>query len=460
MQDRRMPPFSTSRSISESGDRSSREATASREEGRAWTADRLDVRLRQGRIGPPQVRGLAAALSAVHGEPAPRSARDAGEHAARIRTACAALREFPAVSAAVDELETQLLERLGRCGPVLALRAEPARAHRLHGGLRTDRIHIDPAGRTHFESPASPAPRAGDPAEELAPLLLLLAADGQSEFARRLLVAYAEASGDFELFVAIDVQIGLAALEAARTTLTAAAGADSAARRRAITEAERLLAAPRRLVPPRRPPLRVVVFAGMMASGKSTLSERLATRLGVPRIAADAVRARLAKRAARAGETALVGFGDEATEDVYDAALRAISAVLDSGRSAILDATFPTRALRSELRALVDSLGAELCFVECRVDEAVVRRRLAARARAQRRHEREWLTLLDRFLETWEPVEELPRAQHLVIDTTRDPRACLEAVEQRLGLRPRAVHRAHSARIWARIGASWARPGA
>lgn len=449
VQNRQMPPSS----ISNRGDLPSRGGTAFHQEAHVWTADRLDVRLRQGRIGPPQVRGLAAALGAVHAEPAPTSAENAVDHGTRVREASAALRALVPASAAADELASELLEKLGRCGRTLAARAAPARARRLHGGLRADRIHIDPAARTHIE-PAPPTTRsAGDPAEELATLLVLLTADEQSDFARRLLAAYAEASGDFALFAGIDVQIGLAALETARATLEAAADSDHATLRQARAVAGRLLAAPRRLAPARRTTPRAVVFAGMMASGKSTLSERLATRLGVPRISGDAVRDRLAQRAVRAGETPLAGFADEATEDVYAAVLRAAGDVLASGRPVIIDATFPTRALRSQLRALIGSVGAKLRFVECRVDETVVRRRLQARARAQRRDESGWLTLLDRFLEAWEPLEELPRGQHLVVDTTRDPRACLEAVEQRLGLRPRAFHRAQSAPIWARTSA-------
>ena len=284
-------------------------------------------------------------------------------------------------------------------------------------------------------------------------LLVLLAADGQSAFARRLLAAYAEASGDFALFAGIDAQIGLAALEAARATLEKAPGADRAARRRARTAAGRLLEAPRQLAPARRPTPRAVVFAGMMASGKSTLSERLSMRLGVPRISGDAVRARLAQRAARAGANSLAGFEDAATDEVYAAVLRAAGDVLASGRTVVIDATFPTRALRSELRALVRSLGAELRLVECRVDETVARRRLEARARTQRRDESEWLTLLDRFLDVWEPIDELPRGQHLVVDSTRDPRACLEAVEQRLGVRAHVPQQAQPAPVWAQIGA-------
>lgn len=423
-------------------DESLRRDAGSGEAGHIWTADRLDVRLRQGRVGLPQVSGLAAALSARYGEPAPTAAGGAADPAARVREACAALGRLAPESAKVAALEAELLAKLERCGPALAERSEPARARRLHGGLRADRIYMDPAGRTHIE-----------PAEELAMLLVLLAADGQSAFARRLLAAYAEASGDFALFSGIDAQIGLAALEAARATLEKAPGADRAARRRAATAAGRLLEAPRQLAPARRPTPRAVVFAGMMASGKSTLSERLSMRLGVPRISGDAVRARLAQRAARAGANSLAGFEDAATDEVYAAVLRAAGDVLASGRTVVIDATFPTRALRSELRALVRSLGAELRLVECRVDETVARRRLEARARTQRRDESEWLTLLDRFLDVWEPIDELPRGQHLVVDSTRDPRACLEAVEQRLGVRAHVPQQAQPAPVWAQIGA-------
>jgi predicted kinase len=414
---------------------------------RLWTADRLDVRLRQARIGQPQVAGLATALSALHAEPAPRTPDAAPDPAARARAAVAALRsQLPGDD--IVELERDVLDAFGRCAPVLAARREAARLRRLHGAQRIDGMHIDASGRTEIDSAVPAASPGGDPAEELAGLLVQLAANEQPAFARRLLAAYAEASCDYDLYPVIDAWTVLAALEAARAALEPAAGAD---RRRAWDAAQQLIRAPRRLAAVHKP-ARALVVAGLMASGKSTLSERLSTRLGAPRISGDALRAKLARQLPRKAG-ALAGLEDAATDDVYAALFQAAGDVLASGRSVVIDATFPTRSLRAQLRAVVGALGGELRFLECRVDEAVVRRRLEARARAQGRDEAEWLTLFEHFLETWEPVEELADPEHLLVDTTRDPRACLEGVERSLGVQPSAPHRATPPPVWAQRSA-------
>jgi predicted kinase len=402
---------------------------------RIWTADRLDVRLRQRRIGPPQIRGLAAALAALYAEPVGAApAARAVERKNRVRELCAALRVLAPELRTVDERERDWLAELERCAPALDARAGVPGPQRLHGALRSDRIYLDPAGAAVVEPARQAEFRVGDPAEDVAALLVELAADDEPGFAQRLLAAYAEASCDFAVYPVIGVHAALAALEAARSTLEAAIGAEPARRRAACASAERLLEAPRRLAPGRWPP-RVLAFGGILASGKSTLSARLATRLGAPRISADALREALAQRKAERGAARLVGFEDAVTDEIYAAVFRAASAVLASGRTVVIDATFPTRALRAQLCRFAADLGVALRFVECQADLAVVRRRLAARARTQHRDAQEWLALLDRFLGDWEPIEELTRSQHLAIDTTRDPKACLERVERWLGSR-------------------------
>jgi predicted kinase len=99
----------------------------------------------------------------------------------------------------------------------------------------------------------------------------------------------------------------------------------------------------------------------------------------------------------------------------------------------VIDACFPTCELRAALVTWAAEHGAPLLFIECRADTRLTRRRLEERARAQGRPESDWLALRDRLLAAWEPVKELPRAQHLVIDTSRTPEACLDRVERTLG---------------------------
>jgi predicted kinase len=390
-----------------------------RDRAPGWVADRLDVRLAQRRMSAAQLAGLAAALAAVHESPAPAAAGVAPTaRAAAARAAIAAA--APSLAAAAAACEATV--RGG--APALAERAACG-ARRLHGALRCDAIHVDPDGAALL-GPAADA--AGDPAEDVAALAVDLVARGHVSVARRLVAACAAARGDFGLYRVLDAHLALAALRAAQRAL----GSDAAPGDAARAAAQRLLGAPAALAPPQARPFLLVV-AGGVASGKSTLAARLSEATGAPVASADAVRP--------------PGLDPAASRRAYAEMFRQAGDVLASGRSAIVDACFASRAQRDAARALAEGHGAALLVVECRADATVVRRRLQERAQRQGCEVAEWLALRDAVAAAWEPVRELRREQHLPVETGRDePDAGLPRVERALARLADAPHRVRSSR--------------
>ena len=368
---------------------------------RFWRSDRLDVRLAQRRLDASQLAGLARALAALHAEPA-QPTEPVPSPAARAAAARAVVAEqAPALGGAARGCEACLAEALAACGDLLDRRARPPLARRLHGRLCCEEIHVDPRGRTQLGPPATGA--AGDPCEDLAVLAVAFVACGAPDTARALIGAYAEAAGDYALYRVLDAHLALAGLAGAARALGAGGDRDAAHAR-----AERLLAAPALLAPPAGPPF-VLAVAGSIASGKTTLARQLAAAHGAPAISADAAR-----------PEGLAALEPDARDAAYAELFARAGEVLASGRPVVLDACFPTRALRAALRAFTERCGAPLLVVECRVDAANARRRLEERAAAQGRPAADWLALRAQLQAEWEPIRELPRAEHLTIDTTQE----------------------------------------
>ncbi|MFH0958281.1 MAG: AAA family ATPase [Pseudomonadota bacterium] len=132
--------------------------------------------------------------------------------------------------------------------------------------------------------------------------------------------------------------------------------------------------------PPPKPAL--MITCGLMGSGKSFLSSRLGTRLGIDIIRSDVVR----KEALglRRTEHKLDNYGTgiytrEASEMTYGVMLDEADKQLGKGRHVILDASFAKRKLRLEARDLAKRLGARFGLIHCEASDDVIHKRLVAR---------------------------------------------------------------------------------
>jgi predicted kinase len=164
-----------------------------------------------------------------------------------------------------------------------------------------------------------------------------------------------------------------------------AAGADeiaAAQRRRAAESARAHLELALRCLDPARAPALVLV-GGAVGTGKSTAADALADPLGAVVISSDRVRKQRLGLAPQESAGA-AAYTPEARAGVYAALLERARPVLESGRIAVLDATFGARRERAAALALADELGLPAFFVETRCAPGIAEQRLAQRRLAGR----------------------------------------------------------------------------
>ena len=168
------------------------------------------------------------------------------------------------------------------------------------------------------------------------------------------------------------------------------------------------------------------------------MAERLGHALDAPVIDADRTRKRLSGVTAKTSLEAPPfsgAYSAEATRAVYAELGRCARAVLQSGRSVVLDATFRSAAQRHELSRLAQEFGVDWVFVECRAAEDVVKARLKQREQGTHISDGR-LGLYDSFKRSYEPVTELPKERHQIVDTGAEGQASLSAVLSSLGREP------------------------
>jgi aminoglycoside phosphotransferase family enzyme/predicted kinase len=397
---------------------------------------RADVLLGRGKLSNEDVSAIAERVAAFHAaarggaKAAPFGAPEAiatniEENFAQTRDS---IHEYLSAGEADEIVRWQTAFVRGR-DALFTQRIAEGRIRDGHGDLRLEHVYLD----------ASRPPtiidcieyndrfRFGDVCADIAFLSMDLAAHGRVDFAELLLARYARESNDFDLYALVDFYESYRAFVRGKVAVMVAADGQMAAetRQRAERDARRYfllaLSADRRAM--LRPAL--VAVGGIIASGKSTLAERIAGEMSAPVVATD--RTRKGMLGVQPGhpvdEPAWKGAYDPVfTEAVYAEVLRRADVVLASGRPVVLDASFHSRAMRRAGRELANRHGVAFHFVECRADLSVCRSRLGARARESSEGgvvSDGRLEIFDAFCARVEPVVELPADDHVVVDTTR-----------------------------------------
>jgi len=186
----------------------------------------------------------------------------------------------------------------------------------------------------------------------------------------------------------------------------------------------------------------ILVFFGLIASGKSFLAEAYARKQGALYLNTDRVRKELAGidvTERRPDGLAQGIYSPEFTERTYQAMLDAASVHLQSGKNVVLDGSYSNSNDRIRVIENGRKNGAEVQFILCQCTENEVKRRLEQRARDPLAvSDGRWDIYLKQK-ETFEDPEELDKKQLLILNTKAELSELLAIVMQWLTSSPKSL---------------------
>jgi hypothetical protein len=344
----------------------------------------LDRLLAENAVGGEEIDRLADLVAAFHRR---------AERSERVRAAGAPERLAAQLRANFTDsapyagtiLDAALHNRLAREAendlaalvPRLEQRGAAGRIVDGHGDLHARNVCLTSPPAIYDCIEFSEAFRCGDTATEIAFLAMDLRYRGHRELAERFVERSAAAAADPEVPALMPPLVRYRALVRTKVAALAAsddglaphdreAAAESARRHLRLAAATVLEAGGRHWIAACGPP----------ASGKSMLLEALAHEAAWPILQSDAIRKELAG-VSPTTRLAADAYGEAATDRTYETLL---ARAMRGGTVVLLDATWPTRRRREQLRAAAARAGAEVVLVHLDVPPETARARLRLRA--------------------------------------------------------------------------------
>ena len=181
---------------------------------------------------------------------------------------------------------------------------------------------------------------------------------------------------------------------------------------------------------------KILVFFGMIASGKSYLAATFAARRQLAYFNTDRVRKELAgvspttKCAAGLNQGI---YGKEFTRRTYQTMLDQAAERLSAGdREVVLDGSYSSRIERDYVQSLAVSLGAKAIFIYCHCPAEVVKSRLAERARdPEAVSDADW-KIYEAQQRSFQMPAEIPARDLLSLDTNNHLENILKILESHL----------------------------
>ncbi|MBI4284852.1 MAG: AAA family ATPase [Chloroflexi bacterium] len=168
-----------------------------------------------------------------------------------------------------------------------------------------------------------------------------------------------------------------------------------------------------------RPRPLLCITVGLVGTGKSTVAQALARRLGLVVISSDITRKQLAdvpvtERHFNEFDSGL--YSAESTRLTYDRMLSEARDILAEGDSVILDASFLRREDRLNAKKLAEETGVDFFIIECILDEKTTKERLDERVRQGAISDGRW-EIYGPQKKRFDPVVEVTEANYVIIDT-------------------------------------------
>ncbi|MDI2124790.1 AAA family ATPase [Yinghuangia seranimata] len=276
----------------------------------------------------------------------------------------------------IDEIERLTLRYLDAREALFADRVAGGRIVDGHGDLLADDVFcLDDGPRVLDCLEFDAALRSLDGLDDAAFLAMDLERLGAHDLAERFLHWYVEFSGDQAPTTLWHHYVAYRAFVRAKVALLRREQGDPAAGRLAADYCDLTL---RHL---RAGAVKLVLVGGLPGTGKTTIADGVAERLGMTVVGTD----RLRKEAAgmspgQHGDASL--YTPDRVAANYDALLRRAASLLERGESVVLDATWNAAEPRAHALALASRVGADAVQIRCTVSEHVAEKRLRSRADA------------------------------------------------------------------------------
>lgn len=183
----------------------------------------------------------------------------------------------------------------------------------------------------------------------------------------------------------------------------------------------------------------VIIVCGLSGSGKSTVAHALHHRFGFPIISSDRTRKKLAAIPVErhAADAYKAGIYTEATTDAtYAEMLKEASHQLRDKNGVVLDGTYQDPRHRKAVLDLAIDAKVKILFIECRADDAEIRRRLIERQKTGNNPSDATVEVYLRQREDFVALAEIPASSHLIVDASHPIEDIVSAVKnamERLG---------------------------
>ncbi len=288
-----------------------------------------------------------------------------------------------------------------------------------HGDLHLGNIVLVHDHVTLFDGiEFSEAFRWIDVMSDAAFVVMDLADRGRPDLSKRFLNAYLEVTGDYNGLRVLPWYLVFRSLVRAKVAKIRSRQPDVSADERAhrVKQVEEYAHLAATYLRGNRP--EVFITHGVSGSGKTTGTNGLLESIGAIRLRSDVERKRLAGLTAREPSHSDVGVGiysSEATHSLYQRLKSLATDVVAAGFPVIVDATFLKREQRAEFCELAATLNVPFRIIPFSADPATLRQRVQQRQSRAVDASEATLAVLDRQLETYEPLDESEHARSTTV---------------------------------------------
>jgi aminoglycoside phosphotransferase family enzyme/predicted kinase len=408
----------------------------------------LEALLRQGQVTPAMIEALAQRLTTFHADhPLSVSSESYGtleQVRADWEENFAQTTDYighTLSEQAYVQIRQAVTSFTTRRAAWFAQRVHEGRIRDCHGDLRAEHIYFEPGQMQIIDCiEFNQRFRFIDVSSEVAFLVVDLERLGAPALAHRFVRAYVQHSNGVSIYRLLDFYRCYRAYVRGKVTgLRLQASLPPELRSRLQRRAQSYFALATRYAERLMRPL-LLLTTGLIASGKSTVADGIATALGLDLFSSDRVRKELAGVTPETSQRSAYGAGlysAATTQRTYDVLTDLARQALGQGDSVILDASFAKRAERQRMAALAQEMKAQCCVLECWAPEAALRARLRERERSSASVSDAREDILRPFQRDYEPIQTREGACWLRLDTTESIEACVQQAlaaiqEQRL----------------------------